>query len=95
MQVIYRNFKLDAHKEKSLAGYLLLYFAIYDKEDYEWMCGFEDCTDKVVEKIDYLQQWVDEFYTNVENNICSDCYEELDDRLYCKFCDLDYNKYIK
>ena len=36
MQVIYRNFKLDAHKEKSLAGYLLLYFAIYDKEGYEY-----------------------------------------------------------
>ena len=95
MQVIYRNFKLDAHKEKSLAGYLLLYFAIYDKEGYEWVCGFEDCTDRVVEKIDYLQQWVDEFYTNIENKICSECYEKLDDNLYCKFCDLDYNKYIK
>ena len=78
MQVIYRNFKLDAHKEKSLAGYLLLYFAIYDKEGYEWMCGFEDSADKVVEKIDELQQWVDNFYKNIENNICSDCYEELD-----------------
>lgn len=95
MKTNYRNFELDAHKEKSLAGYLLLYFAIYDKEGYEWMCGFEDSDDKVVEKIDELQQWVDNFYKNIENNICSDCYEELDNNLYCKYCDLNYNKYIK
>ncbi|HHY08247.1 MAG TPA: hypothetical protein GX530_06950 [Corynebacteriales bacterium] len=95
MKKIYRNFELDTHKEKSLAGYLLLYFAIYDKDGYEWVCGFEDSVEKVVNKIDDLEKWVDEFYENIKNKICSDCYEELDDRLYCKFCDLDYNKYIK
>jgi len=59
------------------------------------MCGFEDSADKVVEKINDLKKWVDEFYKNIENEICSECYEELNDMLYCKFCDLDYNKYIK
>jgi len=27
--------------------------------------------------------------------ICSECYEELDNNLYCKYCDINYNKYIK
>lgn len=95
MQITYRNFQIDVYREKRLAGYPLLYFTVYDKDNYEWVCGFEDSTEKVKEKIDELQQWVDEFYKNIENNICSDCYEKLNDNLYCKYCDLDYNKYIK
>lgn len=95
MKINYRNFELDVYRENCLAGYLLLYYTIYDKDGYEWVCNFEDSNEWIKEKINDLKKWVDEFYENIENEICSECYEELDNNLYCKYCDINYNKYIK
>lgn len=88
--ITYRDFELNFYKENNL-----LYFSIYDKNYHEWVCSSENYNKNILEKINDLKKWVDEFYKNIENNICSDCYEELDNNLYCKYCDLNYNKYIK
>ena len=95
MKTYYRNFELEAHREKCMAGYSLLYFTICDQYDLEWNCGFQDSSEHVREIIKDLKQWVDEFYENIDNKICFNCYEELDENLYCKYCDIDYKKYIK
>jgi hypothetical protein len=93
MKIPYRKFWLDAHRENCFSRYRMLYYSIYDKYHREWVCGYIYSQEGIINKLKDLKQWVDNFYENIKNKICSSCYEELDENLYCKYCDIDYKKY--
>lgn len=95
MKTHYRGFELEAKREKCLGGYPLLYFTIYSNEGREWVCNYEDSDEKIIDKIDDLKKWVNEYYEDVLKGVCPDCLEEMadiDDKWYCKECDEHYNK---
>jgi len=62
MKIVYKDFDVDAHREKSMGGDTLLYYSIFRKSDgYEVTSGFSYGTDKIVDFVGYLKDWVDDF----------------------------------
>ncbi len=65
MKVNYRGFDVDAHREKCLAGYDLLYYSVFRKSDgCELTSGYTEGSDTVREYIGYMKDRVDEFIKN-------------------------------
>ena len=65
MKVNYRGFDVDAHREKCMAGYPLLYYSVFRKSDgYELTSGYTEGSDTVREYIGYMKDRVDEFIKN-------------------------------
>lgn len=60
MKVSYRGHEIDAHREKCLAGYSLLYFSVYRESDgLECVCGYEDSAEKTRDMVEILKRRVD------------------------------------
>lgn len=60
MKTVYRGHEIDAHREKCLAGYRLLYFSVFRASDgYECLSSFSTGDDKPADMIEYLKQRVD------------------------------------
>lgn len=60
MKVSYRGFEIDAHRERSLGGDVLLYWSIFRKSDlYECDSGFSTGSDTVRTWVKMLKERVD------------------------------------
>lgn len=62
MKVTYKGFEVDAHKEKSMGGDLLLYYSVFRVADgYEVTSGFSYGNDRVPTFVKFLKSTVDDF----------------------------------
>ena len=60
MKIKYKGYEVEAKREKSLGGGVLLYFNIFRKSDgYECLSSFEDSTETVRYKIKELKECID------------------------------------
>ena len=60
MKVSYRGHEIDAHREKCLAGYTLLYFSVFRESDgYECVSSYTTGDDTPADMIGYLKELVD------------------------------------
>jgi len=60
MKVSYRGYEINAHSEKCLGGWEMLYFSIYRESDgYECVSGFSEDSTPPHEYIEHLKQRVD------------------------------------
>ena len=60
MKVDYKGYDIEVTREKSCAGYMLLYFNIFRKSDgYECLSSFEDSEETVRDKIAQLKERID------------------------------------
>lgn len=61
MKVSYRGHEIDAHREKCLAGYSLLYFSVFRESDgYECVSDYTTGSDTARDMVGYLKARVDE-----------------------------------
>jgi len=68
MKVEYRGFEIDAHRERSLGGDLLLYYSVFRIEDgWEMESGFQDSAETTPAMIGYLKELVDDYYVNPQD----------------------------
>lgn len=88
MRVNYRDFELNAFRDKYLGGWSLLYYDIF-QDGAEWVSGFEDSEETVEDKIQQLKVWVDLFYDYIGRNRCYFCEGKLDN-MVCKECGEDF-----
>jgi hypothetical protein len=57
---VYRGYEIEAHRERCLGGWPLLYFSIFRVRDgRECVAGFEDSSERVVTKMKHLRERVD------------------------------------
>lgn len=60
MKVVYRDHEINVRRERCLAGYALLYFAIFRVSDqYECASGYEDSDETVRGMVRHLKARVD------------------------------------
>lgn len=60
MKVIYRGHEIEVKREKSMAGYLLLFWSIFRESDgYECDSGYEDSAETVRDKVKQFKKRVD------------------------------------
>lgn len=65
MKLNYRGFELDAHREKSMGGDMLLYYSILRLSDgYEVTSSFMYGNDKIRDFMKELKVYVDDFIAN-------------------------------
>jgi len=65
MKVIYRGFEIDAHREKCIAGYSLLYYSIFRSVDgWELTSGYEDSSDTPRTYINMFKERVDNYISH-------------------------------
>jgi hypothetical protein len=65
MKVEYDGFKLDAHREKSLGGDMLLYYSAFSVDcGWELTSGFSDDEDTEQTHIGHLKAAVDDYHLN-------------------------------
>ncbi|PPB12962.1 hypothetical protein ACLMAB_06040 [Brevibacillus laterosporus] len=69
MKVKYKEFALEASREKSLGGWSALYYTIYTPTGYELVSSFEDSDEKVKDKIEQLKEIVDDYLVNPQNYV--------------------------
>ncbi|MMZ65413.1 hypothetical protein D1872_278180 [compost metagenome] len=67
MKVNYKGFEIDAHREKCLGGWDMLYFSIFTPTGYELLSSFEDSEEKVRDKIKQLKKVVEDYLVNPQN----------------------------
>lgn len=67
MKVLYRGFEIDAHREKSLGGDMLLYYSVFRDDGWELTSGFTSGTDRAQTFIKYLKERVDNFILRPED----------------------------
>lgn len=76
MKTSYRGFTIDAHREKCMGGWSLLYYSIYRESDgYECVCNFEDSAERARDKVVQLKRRVDAEL--MEKHPWDECVEEL------------------
>lgn len=60
MRVKYRGYEIEAHRDRCLGGWSLLYYTVVrDVDGYEAVCGFEDSEEATREKLRQLKRRVD------------------------------------
>lgn len=60
MKTIYRGHEIDVRREKSMAGYSMLFYSIFRESDgYEVTSGFSDSDDSVSDMIGYMKERLD------------------------------------
>jgi len=60
MKITYRGYEIEAHREKCMAGYSLLYYSIFRESDgFECTSGFQDSSETVPDMINLLKGRVD------------------------------------
>lgn len=60
MKVNYKGHEISVSREKSMAGYSMLYFSIFRLSDgYECLTSFEDSAETVRDKINQLKERID------------------------------------
>ena len=69
MKIIYKNYTIEANREKSMAGYTLLYYNVFAPDGEEIICNFEDSNETIKEKINQLKDCVDEHITEMNRGI--------------------------
>ncbi|MFB0831409.1 hypothetical protein ACEU2D_17630 [Brevibacillus laterosporus] len=74
MKVKYKEFALEARREKSLSGWSTLYYTIYTPTGYELVSSFEDSDEKVKDKIEQLKEIVDDYLVNPQNYVDVDTF---------------------
>jgi len=60
MKRIYRGHEIEAKREKSMGGEMLLYFSIFRADGFEVASGFTGGSDRVVDFMKHLRARVDE-----------------------------------
>lgn len=61
MKITYRGYEIEAHREKCMGGWPLLYYSVFRESDgFEAISNFEDSAEKVRDKIKQLKGVVDE-----------------------------------
>ena len=84
MKVLYRGFEIDAHREKCMAGYALLYYSIFRSVDgWELTSGYEDSADTP-------RTYINMFKERVDNYVLHPMEEDSDwrvgDPVRCPYC---------
>lgn len=70
MKVNYRGFEIDAHREKCMAGYPLLYFYVMRKSDGFFVeDAFTEGSDTVRDYIGYMKDRVDGFIADPKEEV--------------------------
>lgn len=60
MKRVYRGYEIEAHRERCLGGWPLLYFSVFRVRDgLECVAGFEDSSERVQTKMKQLREVVD------------------------------------
>lgn len=60
MKVNYKGHEISVSREKSMAGYSMLYFSIFRLSDgYECLTSFEDSAETVKDKVNQLKERID------------------------------------
>jgi len=68
MKVNYRGFEIDAHRDKCMAGYTLLYYSVMRiKDGWEFDSGFLDTADRVQTIIKCFKRRVGDYHKNPES----------------------------
>jgi hypothetical protein len=67
MKTTYKGFKIEAHREKCMAGYKLLYYSVYTSDGVEVTVGYEDSDEKVRDKVEQLKEVVDDYIEHPED----------------------------
>jgi hypothetical protein len=70
MELIYRDYKIDVHRDCSLGGDSYLYYSIYSVEDSNKPCladSFTTGSDSIKEYIGYMKARVDDYYNNPQD----------------------------
>jgi hypothetical protein len=70
VELIYRDYKIDVHRDNSLGGDSYLYYSIYSVEDSNKPCladSFTSGEDTVKEYIEYMKARVDDYYENPQD----------------------------
>jgi|SRR5271157_110792 len=85
MRVEYRGFEIDAHREKCMAGYDLLYFSVLRKVD-GWFLedSYTEGSDKVRDYIGYMKERVDAYIAHPSEEQRGDW--EFGDPIDCPYC---------
>lgn len=78
MRVKYRGCDIEVTREKSMAGYQLVYFSVFTEDGRELNCGTMDTGDMIREVVSDLKKFVDEFIESPEvfvggDRVCPDC----------------------
>jgi hypothetical protein len=60
MKQIYRGHEIEAKREKSMGGDVLLYYSIFRSDGFEVTSGFTYGTDRIVDFMKHLRARVDE-----------------------------------
>ena len=64
MKINYRGCEIEAKREKSLAGYPLVFYSIFTETGFEVASGFMDTADTVRAVIKDLKTVVDDYIAN-------------------------------
>lgn len=60
MKVIYKGHEIIVTRERSMAGYTLLYYSVFRQSDgYECTSGYEDSNEKVKDMVGIMKERVD------------------------------------
>lgn len=65
MKTIYKNCELEVKREKSMSGYSMLYYSIFD-DGFEVASGFSEGEDTVKDFMESLKRTVDDYRENPE-----------------------------
>ena len=77
MRIEYRGFEIEAKRERSLGGDVLLYYSIFRLSDgWEFETDFSTGSDSIRSMIGYLKEHVDDWYKNPQDYECSECGED-------------------
>src|SRR5271157_1359968 len=85
MKILYRGFEIDAHREKCMAGYPLLYFYIMRKADGFFLeDSFTEGSDTAREYISYMKKRVDAYIAHPSEEEQGGW--EFGDPIDCPYC---------
>jgi hypothetical protein len=68
MKIDYKGFEISVEREKSLAGYDMLFFYIMRKSDTWFLVdSFEDSEETIKNKIEHMKETIDDYLKNPED----------------------------
>src|SRR5271157_22847 len=93
MRILYRGFEIDAHREKCMAGYPLLYFTVYRVVD-GWCLeeSYTEGSDTVREYIGYMKKRVDAYIAHPSEEEQGDW--DFGDPIDCPYCGYEHQMQV-
>src|SRR5271157_2086686 len=92
MRILYRGFEIDAHREKCMAGYSMLYYSVFRSDGFELTSGVDDSSDTPRTYINLFKERVDGYIAHPSEEEQGDW--DFGDPIDCPYCGYEHQMQV-